>query len=322
MSTMKKGLSTTTGLIVLAVAFIAAVIVSNALFRGARLDLTENKLYTLTEGTRNILKSIDEPINLYFFFSDKVSEEQELGIRPYANRVRELIEEFAEVAGDGIRLQIIDPQPFSEEEDQAAQFGLQSVPIGPAAENLYFGLAGTNAIDGLEVIPFFQPDNRRDAFLEYDLAKLVHTLANPQLPVVGLLSTLSMTGGFDPMTRRSTEPWVIYTQLDQLFDMRNVPITATDIDEDIDLLVVVHPKDLSEETVYAIDQFVLGGGRAVFFVDPHADADVPAQDPNNPAASMLASRASDLATLFDAWGVDVSDTQFVGDARYAVTTSA
>ncbi len=322
MSSIPKGLSTTTGLLALAVAFIAAVIVSNVVFRGARLDLTENKLYTLTDGTRNILGNIDEPINLYFFFSDKLSEEQELGIRQYANRVRELVEEFAAAAGDGIRLQVIDPQPFSEEEDQAAEFGLQAVPVGPAAENLYFGLAGTNAIDGLETIPFFQPDPRREAFLEYDLAKLVHTLANPELPVVGVMSSLSMSGGFDPMSRRSTEPWVIYTQLDQLFDLRNVPATATTIDEDVDLLVVVHPKDLSQETVYAIDQFVLGGGRAVFFVDPHADADVPAQDPSNPTAAMFASRASDLATLFGAWGVDVADTEFVGDARYAVTTSA
>ncbi len=319
MSMHNKSLFSLTGLAVLAVGFVAAVIVSNTLLRGVRFDMTENQLYTITEGTRNILESIDEPINLYLFFSDEVSADL-TAVRAYANRVREMLEEFALAADGKIRLEVIDPAPFSEEEDQAAQFGLQAVPVGPAAENLYFGLAGTNAVDGTEIIPFFQSNKER--FLEYDLAKLVHNLANPKQPVIGLMSSLPMTPDFDPMTRQMREPWVIYTQMQQLFDVRNVATTATSIEDDIDLLMIVHPKDLSDGTLFAIDQFLLGGGRAIVFVDPHAEIDLPPQDPNNPMAAMMADRSSSLDKLLGAWGVEVPGDKVVGDRRFAVQVPA
>ncbi|MEM6640356.1 MAG: GldG family protein, partial [Pseudomonadota bacterium] len=152
---------------------LAVLFISNAVLRGARLDLTENKLYSISPGTKNILRNIDEPLNLYFFFSDSATGEA-TGLRLYAQRVREVLEEFELVAGDKINLKVIDPLPFSEEEDQAAQFGLQAVPLQAGGDAVYFGLAGTNAIDTQVAIPFFQPD--KEAFLEYDLAKFVHSL--------------------------------------------------------------------------------------------------------------------------------------------------
>ncbi|CAN5136330.1 GldG family protein [soil metagenome] len=308
----------TSALVILAVLFVALIIVSNAFLRGIRLDLTENSLYTLAEGTRNILDSIEEPINLYYFFSEEQTESAPF-LRSYANRVRELLEEFA-LASDGkLNLHVIDPEPFSEQEERAAAFGLQAVPTGQGEAAIYFGLAGTNALDTQLTIPFFRQEN--EEFLEYDIAKLVYSLINPDKPVIGLYSSLPMTIGFDAATQQIREPWVIASQIEQLFDMRPLDAAMDGLDE-VDVLMLVHPKSLSEDALYAIDQFVVGGGKALIFVDPHAEGDVPPQDPTNPYAAMLASRSSDLKRLFEAWGVRYDSTEVLADRRYALEIAA
>ena len=156
------------GLAALAVLFLAVVMLSNIALRGVRLDLTQNKLYTLSPGTRQVLNDLKEPVNLYFYFSRETAAKQAPLVLPYATRVREFLEEIAARAGGKIHLQVIDPQPFSDEEDRASEFGLQSLQPG-AGEPLYFGLAGTNSTDGRSGIPSFQAD--REEFLEYDVAK-------------------------------------------------------------------------------------------------------------------------------------------------------
>ena len=164
-------MSSTASLVALLIGFVLFAFLNNLFFSSVRLDLTENQLYTLSEGTEEILADIDEPIHLYFFFSDKVSQDL-TSLRAYAHRVREMLEEYQLEAGSGIKLTMIDPEPFSEEEDQAAEFGLQSVSVNQSGDELYFGLAGTNAVDDQEIISFFQPD--KEAFLEYELSKLVY----------------------------------------------------------------------------------------------------------------------------------------------------
>ena len=206
-------------LLLIALAFIAAVIISNQLFKGWQFDLTDNKLYTLSDGTKRILKNIDEPINLYFYFSDKATANV-ASLRDYANRVRELLEEFDEAADGNIRLSVIDPLPFSEEEDRAAQFGLQGVGIAGSADPVYMGLAGTDSVDNVEIISFFQPN--KEEFLEYDLAKLVSTLARPERTVVGFVSPIPMSGDFNPQTQQMQQPWVVYQQASQLFEIRDL----------------------------------------------------------------------------------------------------
>lgn len=315
MSTMPRKIYSPLGLLALAALMLALLFISNALFRGARLDLTEHNLYSISPGTKNILRSIDEPLNLYYFFSDSATGDA-TALRLYAQRVREVLEEFALVAGDKINLQVIDPLPFSEEEDQAAQFGLQGVPLQPGGDPIYFGLAGTNSVDSQIAIPFFQPD--KEAFLEYDLAKFVHSLANPKRPVIGVISTLPMTAQFNPQTRQQQPGWMIADQLAQFFDLRMFDTTLDAIEEGTDVLMVVHPKDLPKQTLYAIDQFVLGGGRALVFVDPYAEIDQPPQDPNNPAAMFSAVRSSTLDRLFDTWGVVFAKDMFVGDDKLAL----
>lgn len=308
--------TTLTGLslLLLAVLFIALVMLSDQMLRGWRVDLTENRLYTLSPGTRNILTSIEEPITLYFFFSDRASRDIPM-LRSHATRVRELLDEFVLASEGRLRLQTIDPLPFSEQEDRAAEFGLQGIPLGSGGDDLYLGLAGTNRVDGIETIPFFQPD--REAFLEYELARLVHNLTHPHRPVVGLLSSLNLFGGFDPLSGQPELPWIVGQQLTQLYDVLNLDAaTLTVVDENIDLLLLVHPKVLPATAVYAIDQFLLRGGRALIFVDPHAEI-----DPGGPGGSMgmFTERTSNLAQLFAAWGLDYDPTRVVADRQYALS---
>lgn len=315
MDTTRRTSISLSSLVLLGLLFIALVVVSNLLLRGVRFDLTENDLYTTSSGTRNILRDIEEPINLYFFFSDSTTGEIP-ALRQYAARVRETLEDYAEIAGGKVNLRVVDPEPFSEEEDQAAAFGLQSAPFGSEGDSVFFGLAGTNAIGAEEAIPFFDPS--REAFLEYDLTNLVYRLATTDRSVIGLMSSLPLDRGFDPNTRQMREPWVVTGQLEELFEVRNLATTVTEIEEDVDVLVLVHPKNLTDDTLFAIDQFVLRGGNLIAFVDPHAEVDIPPQDPSNPSAAMFASRTSSLDKLLPAWGIEYDPNQVVLDARYAL----
>src|SRR6202451_2954458 len=246
-----------------------------------RLDLTQNHLFTLSPGTKQVLAELKEPVNLYFYFSRDAAVKQSPLIMPYANRVREFLEEIRARSGGKLHLQEIDPQPFSEDEDRAAEAGLQSLSEG-GGDSLYFGLAGTNSTDGRSIIPSFQPD--REEFLEYDVAKLIQELANSKKPVVGLLSSLPMQGQFNPMTGQMGDTWPVLSQLEQLFTVRSLTADADHIDKDVDVLMIVHPKNLPPKTLYAIDQFVMRGGRVLLFVDPNSGADSSGQDPQNPFA--------------------------------------
>ncbi len=318
MSTQTQQRLSVSSLLIILLGFVAAVIVSNQLFKGLRLDLTENNLYTLSDGTKRILANIDEPINLYFYYSDQAAAGIP-SLRSYAGRVREMLEEFAAEADDKIRLSVIDPLPFSEEEDRATQFGLQGVQIGATPDPVYLGLAGTDSVDNEETIPFFQPD--KESFLEYDIAKLVTTLSDADRSVIGLISGVEMSGGFDPQTQGLRPPWVVYEQAQQLFELRNLGTSLEEIPAEINLLWIVQPKSLSNATLYAIDQFVLRGGKALIFVDPVADVD-PAQAEGMPQGMPPLGQGSDLPALFTAWGLEFSSDEVVADAQLALPITA
>ncbi len=319
MSTASQRNISTSSLLLLTLAFIAAIIISNQLFSGWRIDLTDNRLYTLSDGTKQILENLDEPINLYFYYSDKASEDAPT-IRSYANRIRELLDEFRLAANGNINLNVIDPLPFSEDEDRAAQFGLQAVGIAGSADPVYMGLAGTDSIDNEEIIPFFQPD--KEQFLEYDIAKLVSTLANPERKVIGLISGAPMSGSFDPQTQQMIPAWVIYEQVQQLFEVRSLGTDIDTIDDDVSMLWIVQPKNLSSSMLYAIDQFILDGGTAMIFVDPLAESDPAAPIQGMPPGMPLQGQNSDLPTLFGAWGLQFSPNDVVADAQLALPVSA
>ncbi len=312
MSTEQRRRNGYLSLALLALAFVAAVIASNTLLRGVRLDLTENRLYTLSPGTRSLLESIEEPVNLYLFFSERAASDIP-ALRQYATRVTEMLEEFAAVAGDNLVLQRLDPVQFSEEEDRAAQFGLRPIGVGNRGDDVYFGLAGTNGVGDQGIIPAFRSD--REAFLEYDLATLIYSLANPNKVVVGLLDGASMGGGFDMQIQQPTQPWVITQQARQLFEVRTLPTSLETIDEDVDVLWIVHPTNLEEQTLYAIDQFVLRGGRALVFVDPFLEIAAASAGPQ----AFGATSSSNLERLFTAWGIEFSADEVVLDNVHALS---
>ena len=302
-------------LILLAAAFLVFTLLNNVWLSGIRLDLTENKLFTLSAGTREITAQIDEPINLYFFFSEKASEDLTT-LRAYATRVRELLQEYALLADGKINLQLIDPQPFSDAEDRAAAFGLQSVPVNNAGDELYFGLAGSNALDNLQVISFFQPD--KEAFLEYEISKLIQNLLVQKKPKVGLLSSLKVQGDMDMNTFQTTPPWVVVDQIDQSAELEVITPDAEILPTDLDLLILIQPRGLTESLLISIDQFALAGGRILVFLDPMAEMD---QSRAAPMLDMVANDADFDLPLLESWGIQLRQDLVLGDAQQALTVS-
>jgi len=301
-------------LVLLAVLFVALTILSSTFLKGMRFDLTENSLYTLSSGTRNILRNMDEPVTLRLYFSEDVSRDLPQ-FRSYARWAGEMLEEFADRSGGKLSLQRVNPTAFSPQEDQAARYGLQGAPVGNAGDVLYFGLVGTNSLDDQQVMPFLQPD--KEKFLEYDLARMVSSLSHPQHKSVGLISGLDMTPGYDPAVPRIPEDWVIYQQLDQLFDLQEIPADSETLPDDLDLLVLVHPQDISDGMLYQIDQYVLKGGRLLAFMDPLAEADT-GGDRNDLTARINAGGSSSLGPLLTAWGVGFDTGMVIGDRAYAL----
>lgn len=295
----------------LLVGFLLFTVVNNMLFGGFRLDLTENNLYTVSDGTREVIESLDEPINLYFFFSDKVSEDL-TSLRAYAQRVREMLEEYQLIADGNIRLTIVDPEPFSEDEDQAAAFGLQSVPVNQAGDELYFGLAGTNSVDGEEVISFFQPD--REAFLEYEVTKLLYSLGSDSKPQLGIYSGLAIEASLNPQTYQQIPGWVVREQLEELFQ----PVTLENLEAEslatLEMLLLIHPKTLTDAELYALDQFVMAGGKLIAFTDPMAEM----EQPEVPGMQMPGGNSSSLNQLTRAWGITMREGQVLGDPEVAL----
>ena len=312
---MNRNLISGLGLALLAVAFLMVTLLNNLWFSGVRVDLTENKLFTLAAGTREIVQQIDEPINLYFFFSEKASEDLTT-LRAYANRVRELLQEYALLAPGKINLQFIDPEPFSDAEDRAAAFGLQGVPVNNAGDELYFGLAATNALDDQQVIGFFQPD--KEAFLEYEISKLIQNLLVQKKPKVGLLSTLKVQGDMDMNTFQTTPAWVVIDQIDQSSELQTITPGAESLPADLDLLVLIQPRGLAESLLSSIDQFALSGGHVLVFVDPLAETD---QSQGNPMMGISGAETTIDFPLLAGWGVQLRKDVVLGDSQQALTVS-
>lgn len=302
-------LYSTTGLLLASALAVSVIVVFNALVTNVRLDLTENRLFTLSQGTRNILGALEEPITLELYFSRKTLADFPL-LMNYAGRVRDLLEEYEAKSGGGIHLKVIEPEPFSEEEDEAVAGGLEGIAVNATGDRGYFGLVGTNSTDDQAVIPFFQTSH--EAALEYDLTKLVYGLAHPKKRVVGIVTGLPMFG-FPAM---QTQNWAIVDAMREFFDARDLGPSPDSIDDDVDLLMVVHPKDLKEDAKYALDQYLLAGRNAILFVDPLAEADTSRPDPDAPGT--IPDLDSDLEYLFGGWGIEVLKEKVAGDIAAAM----
>ncbi|MCH7816167.1 MAG: GldG family protein [Proteobacteria bacterium] len=315
-----KSLTSSIGLLIIAIALIFSVAVISML-PSLRIDLTEDKLYTLSEGTRNIVANLQQPIEVIFFYSDSATEDVPQ-IRSYGTRVKELLREIVIASGGKLSFSVIDPEPFSEDEDLATQYGIRAVPVTAGGEGIYFGLVVIKAVTGasnpfalrvLETMPLIRPD--QEEYLEYEFMKLITKVDNPDLQVVGLLTELNIDGGFNPVIGQATPSWTVMDIIRQLYEVRRVDITSDVIDEEIDILMIVHPQNLSEQMLYAIDQHVMRHGKTMLFLDPSADSLV-----TRSAQGVLipAGMSSDLPGLLTAWGIDYESSQVLADSDLAL----
>lgn len=306
---MKRVFMSSVGLLWVAGAFVLFNGMSGWGLKNMQLDLTDDQLYTLSPGTQTLLSELDEPIELFFFYSKQAARELPQ-VRQYAQRVEELLHTYVRLADGNIHLQSIDPEPFSEQEDQAAELGIQAVTL-PQGDSLYFGLAGKNGQGTVQSIAVFALDG--EAFLEYTLSRLVHTLGQAQRPVVGLMSGLALDGGFDVRSGQATPAWLVLDEVRQQFEVESVPERADEIPAHLQVLWLVQPHNLSEPTRYALDQFVLRGGKLLVFVDPFNEAD--------PGLMTQDAMTAPLAELFEAWGVRLQPATFVADTQYAMSVA-
>lgn len=266
-----------------------------------RFDFTEYGVYTLSDGTRDVLAKIDEPVTLRFFYSEK----QAVGypvIQAYAARVKGVLQQYEDAGGSKLKLEIVNPEAFSEQEDLAVENGVKGVPVNDSGAKLYFGVSATGATDEMIAIPYLDPD--RQAFLEYDLSRLIDEAAHPKKPVVGLINGLMMQGGILAMMKYN-QPWAIYDQMQQSYDLRQLNDDVKEIPKDIQVLMVVHPDAIQPQALEAIDQFVLKGGRAVFYLDPSSFA-------------KTESPYSDMKALLDGWGVHLVPGRVAADEKAAI----
>lgn len=309
--------ATLIGLVLAIVLFFAVNILANASLRSMRLDLTEDKVFTLEEGSKAIARGIDEPIHLTFYFSrDKARDYP--SVLEYSDRVLGFLREYERASNGKIQLSIVDPEPFSEEEDRAVEQGIVGAQL-PDGDVIYFGLVGTGATDVRDSIPFFALDEDKQRTLEYDLSRLIWNLAHPEKKKLGILTALPLEGGGgNPMMGQQEPPWMILEALGDFFEVEVLPPTGADLSE-LDALAVIHPRGFGDETLYQIDQWALAGKPLVVFVDPHCEAD-PGQvdDPSNPMSRYMAAKDSNLEKLFTAWGFAMAKDKVVCDRKLGV----
>ena len=273
-----------------------------------KIDLTTDKLYTVSENTKSIIKNLSEPINIKLFFSNSLSKELSQ-IRDYEKRVRELLMSYKKISNKNITIEIIDPRPFTDQEDLANVYGIQGLQLNEEGERFYFGAVFSNSVDDTTVIPFFELD--REQFLEYDLTKTIYNLANTSKPNIGLISGLPLVGRVNNSQGNAQyeRPFFIYQTLSEFFNVIDLSLEVSEIPENVDQLLIVHPKNLSDVTLYAIDQFVMTGKGVTIFTDPFSEFD---NNLSKPESEKDFSN-SNLSRLFTSWGFDMKPGMVIGD---------
>jgi ABC-type uncharacterized transport system involved in gliding motility auxiliary subunit len=316
------------GLALGAVILLSVNLIASSALRDARLDLTQEGLYTISDGTRKALRTIDEPIDVRVYFSKRLGEAAPSYGKMF-ERVRSLLDQYSAIAGGKLRVAFLEPEPFSDVEDRAVAAGLKGIRLNQEGEMGYFGIVGRNSTDTETSIPFVSTD--RERFLEYDVTKLIVTLAHQTKTAVGLISSIDMEGspGHPMMRRPPSPPLLVLQQIREFFEVKSIAKDAKEIPSDVGVLMVVQPAGLSAETAYAIDQFALSGGKVIAFVDPVAEM----QRQGNPMMVMMQGPPDleQFDKLLKSWGVafdpkhvaaDISRArrvQFGSSARSSVT---
>jgi ABC-type uncharacterized transport system involved in gliding motility auxiliary subunit len=300
------------------------IIISQRIGERLRVDMTDQGLYTLSQGSRSILGKLNQPLKLKLYYTKTAARKAPDQIRFYNNYyyfVESLLKEYARAGKGVVELEVIDPRPFSDEEEEALRHGLRRFPI-TEEENFFFGMVLQTEFGVVKTIPFFSPE--RQNFVEYDISHLIDTAITREKKRIGVLSSLPVMGeeqgGYMSQLRRMqglppTPAWTVVSHLRQQYNVRKVE-TETDEIKDVDILLVIHPKNLSEKTLFAIDQFVLKGGRAIVCVDPRCFAD----NASNPLQQQGSTPSSDLNRLLRTWGVEMLAGSFAGDRSIAMFT--
>jgi ABC-type uncharacterized transport system involved in gliding motility auxiliary subunit len=301
------------GIIVMLLILIAVNVITGA--KPIRVDLTQDKAYTLSAGTRAILKKLDTPVKIRFYCSQSETATPEtVYLKDYAGEVQDLLQEYQEIAGKNLIIQKFDPEPDSDAEDSARLDGLEPQQL-PGVDPFYLGLSVSLA-DQRATIPFLAPN--REKLLEYDITRAISQVMNPEKPTVGIMSSLPVFGApsnpmMQQMGRQGSQPWTFVQELQQDFNVKDIPLTATNIDDDVKVLMVVHPKDISEETEYAIDQFLLRGGKLIAYLDP---VSAYASRQQNPMMGQQSDNSSSLGKLLHAWGLSFDTGKVVADLDF------
>ena len=313
----KKSLETilysSAGIVVMLVLVIAVNVITGA--KPVRADLTQEKAYTLSAGTRAILQKLDTPVKIRFYCtqSDTATPET-VYLKDYARQVGDLLQEYQQVAGKNLIIQKFDPQPDSDAEDSARLDGLEPQQL-PGEDEFYLGLS--ISLPGTSVaIPFLSPD--REKLLEYDITRALSQVISPEKPVIGVMSSLPVFGApsnpmMEQMGQQGTPPWTIIQQLQQDYNVRQIEMDAAKIDDDVKVLVVIHPKGISDQAQYAIDQFVLRGGKLIAFLDPLSAY---ASRQQNPMEGGMGGNSSTLDKLLPAWGIQFDTGKVVADLDF------
>ncbi len=297
------------GAILAVILYLAVNSLASTLFRSSRIDLTDGGLYSLSHGTVAMLDKLDEPIHMRLFMSAGLHQAAP-ALSAYASRVRAMLDTYESLSHGKITLEVIDPQPYSEEEDRAVGLGINRISLDGSSDPIYFGLAATNSTNGSANIPVFTPD--REAFLEYDLTRLVAELGQPKKPVVALIDGLGMAG--NPMAGQ--EPAQILTMLKETYKVETIGGDVDKLPDNTRVVLVVQPQNLSDRTLYTLDQWVLSGGATLVFADPFAETQMGPR-PGMPAEN----NASDFQKMFDAWGVGFDVKKAIGDPDWAIRTA-
>lgn len=314
----KKSLSTILysagGVVAMAVILIAFNLLTGAV--RARVDLTKEKAYTLSPGTRAILGKLDTPVKIRFYCTQTHNATPEtVFLQKYARTVEDLLTEYKQAAGGKIVLEKYDPQPDSDAEDSARLDGVEGVPLS-SGEKYYLGLA-VSLLDSKEAIPFLAPNEER--LLEYRLSRAITRVVTPEKPVIGVMTGLPVFGmPSNPMMmqmgQRGQEPWALIRELKNDFTVKQVELTAEEIDKDIRVLLVLHPKDITDKAQFAIDQFIMRGGRLIAFLDAQSLVDQPRGQ--NQMFGNMGGGGSSLDKLLKAWGIEFDKSKVVADMNF------
>ncbi|HUC84284.1 MAG TPA: GldG family protein [Candidatus Acidoferrales bacterium] len=314
----KKSLETilysSAGILVMLAIVVAVNVITGV--KPLRVDLTQEKAYTLSDGTRAVLKKLDTPVRIRFYCTQSENATPEtVFLKSYAREVGDLLQEYKQVAGKNLIIEKYDPQPDSDAEDSARLDGLEPQAIS-GEDRFYLGLSVSLA-DQSVALPFLDPSRERQ--LEYDITRAISQVLTPEKPVVGVMSALPVFGeAGNPMMMQmgqqgGTPAWTIIDQLKQDYTVKRVEMTADKIDDDINVLLVIHPKDISDQAQYAIDQFVLRGGKLIAFLDPQS---VLSSRQQNPMSGEMGGASSSLDKLLKAWGLQFDTGKVVADLNY------